>query len=504
MATYFSEPSHTFGEYLLVPGYSSSECIPANVSLKTPLVKYKKGQEDCPISLNIPLVSAIMQSVSDDGMAIALAKEGGMSFIYGSQTIEDEAAMVARVKSYKAGFVTSDSNVTPDSTLADVLALKERTGHSTVAVTADGSSNGKLLGIVTSRDYRVSRMSPDTKVSQFMTAFSDLIWADDSTTLKEANDIIWEHKLNALPLIDKDQNLKYLVFRKDYDSHKENNLELLDAHKRYMVGAGINTRDYAERVPALVAAGADVLCIDSSEGFSEWQSRTIAWIREHYGDTVKVGAGNVVDRDGFRFLAEAGADFIKIGIGGGSICITREQKGIGRGQATAVIEVAAARDEYYKETGIYIPICSDGGIVQDYHMTLALAMGSDFIMLGRYFARFDESPTRKVKINGNYMKEYWGEGSARARNWQRYDLGGASKLSFEEGVDSYVPYAGSLKDNVGLSLSKVRHTMCNCGALTIEELQKNARMTLVSSTSIIEGGYHDVMLKDGSANNNYK
>ncbi|MGN0663737.1 MAG: IMP dehydrogenase [Negativibacillus sp.] len=501
MAFYFEEPSHTFGEYLLVPGYSSSACIPANVSLKTPLVKYRKGQEECPITMNIPLVSAIMQSVSDDNMAIALAKEGGISFIYGSQTVADEAAMVARVKSYKAGFVTSDSNVTPDSTLADILALKEKTGHSTVAVTEDGSCNGKLLGIVTSRDYRISRMSLDTKVSEFMTHFENLIWASDTTSLKEANDIIWEHKLNSLPLVDKDQNLKYLVFRKDYSSHKENNLELLDAHKRYVVGAGINTRDYEERVPALVEAGADVLCIDSSEGFSEWQSRTISWIREHYGDSVKVGAGNVVDREGFRFLAEAGADFIKIGIGGGSICITREQKGIGRGQATAVIEVAAARDEYFKETGIYIPICSDGGIVQDYHMTLALAMGSDFIMLGRYFARFDESPTRKVKINGSYMKEYWGEGSARARNWQRYDMGGASKLSFEEGVDSYVPYAGSLKDNVSLSLSKVRHTMCNCGALNIEELQQKARITLVSSTSIIEGGYHDVMLKDSSVNN---
>ena len=498
MAYYFTEPSHTFGEYLLVPGYSSSEHIPANVSMKTPLVKYRKGQEECPISLNIPLVSAIMQSVSDDNMAIALAKEGGISFIYGSQTVADEAAMVARVKSYKAGFVTSDSNITPDTTLGEILALKEKTGHSTMAVTADGTPNGKLLGLVTSRDYRVSRMSMDTKAGEFMTKFEDLIWAADTTSLKEANDIIWEHKLNTLPLVDKDQNLKYLVFRKDYASHKENNLELLDANKRYVVGAGINTRDYAERVPALVEAGADVLCIDSSEGFSEWQSLTIKWIREHYGDTVKVGAGNVVDREGFRFLAEAGADFIKIGIGGGSICITREQKGIGRGQATSVIEVAAARDEYFKETGIYIPICSDGGIVQDYHMTLALAMGSDFIMLGRYFARFDESPTRKVKVNGSYMKEYWGEGSARARNWQRYDMGGASKLSFEEGVDSYVPYAGSLKDNVGLSLSKVRHTMCNCGALTIEELQQKARITLVSSTSIIEGGYHDVTLKDST------
>ena len=498
MAFFFEQESHTFSEYLLVPGYSSAECIPANVSLRTPITKFRKGSEDPAISINIPLVSAIMQSVSDDKMAVALAKEGGLSFIYGSQTIENEAAMVRRVKTYKAGFVVSDSNIRSDATLADVLALKEKFGHSTIAVTADGTSSGKLLGIVTSRDYRVSRMSRDTKVSEFMTPFEKLIYAYEGVTLKEANDIIWDNKLNSLPIIDKNGNLVCFVFRKDYDSHKENPLELLDKDKRFMVGAGINTRDYEERVPALVEAGADILCIDSSEGYSEWQSRTLKFIRKKYGDTVKVGAGNVIDRDGFRFLAEAGADFIKIGIGGGSICITREQKGIGRGQATAVIEVAKARDEYYKETGIYIPICSDGGIVYDYHITLALAMGADFIMLGRYFSRFDESPTNKVNINGSYMKEYWGEGSARARNWQRYDMGGDKKLSFEEGVDSYVPYAGPLKDNVNLTLSKVRSTMCNCGALTIPELQAKAKLTLVSATSIVEGGAHDVVLKDQS------
>ena len=498
MARFFEGKSHTSSEYLLVPGYSSADCIPANVSLRTPITKFKKG-ESADISINIPLVSAIMQAVSDDGMAIALAKEGGLSFIYGSQSVESEAAMVRRVKQYKAGFVNSDSNIRMDCTLADVLALTERTGHSTVAVTEDGTANGKLMGIVTSRDYRVSRMPRETKVSEFMTPFEKLIYAYEGVTLKEANDIIWDNKLNSLPIIDKEGRLCCFVFRKDYDSHKENPLELLDSEKRYMVGAGINTRDYAERVPALVEAGADVLCIDSSEGFSEWQLRTLSWIREHYGDTVKVGAGNVVDREGFMFLAKAGADFIKIGIGGGSICITREQKGIGRGQATAVIEVAAARDEYFRETGIYIPICSDGGIVYDYHITLALAMGADFIMLGRYFSRFDESPTNKVNINGSYMKEYWGEGSARARNWQRYDMGGEKKLSFEEGVDSYVPYAGSLKDNVGLTLSKVRSTMCNCGALSIPELQANAKLTLVSATSIVEGGAHDVLLKDKTA-----
>ncbi len=499
MAYYFKEPSHTFSEYLLVPGYSSEECIPARASLKTPLVKYKKGQEECPLTMNIPLVSAIMQSVSDDNMAIALAKEGGVSFIYGSQTIEQQAEMVKRVKSYKAGFVKSDSNIRPDQTLADIIALKEKTGHSTVAVTEDGTATGKLLGIVTSRDYRVSRMDPSVKVEEFMTPIENMIYAKEGTTLKEANDIIWDKKLNALPIIDDNQRLVAYVFRKDYESHKENTMELLDDRKRYIVGAGINTRDYAERVPALVEAGADVICIDSSEGFTAWQKNTISWVREHYGDSVKIGAGNVVDKDGFRFLAEAGADFIKIGIGGGSICITRETKGIGRGQATAVIEVAAARDEYFKETGIYIPICSDGGIVHDYHITLALAMGCDFCMLGRYFSRFEESPTNKVIVNGNYMKEYWGEGSARARNWQRYDMGGASKLSFEEGVDSYVPYAGYLHDNLVITLSKIRSTMCNCGALSIPELQEKARITLVSSTSIVEGGAHDVVLKDQNA-----
>ena len=495
MATYFTEPSHTFSEYLLVPGYTDERCIPQNVSLKTPLVKYRKGEEECPLMLNIPMVSAIMQSVSNDTMAIALAKEGGISFIYGNQSIEDEAAMVARVKGYKAGFVVSDSNLTPDNTLADVLALVEKNGHNTMAVTEDGSANGKLLGIVTGRDYRVSRMTGEEKVSSFMTPLDKLVVAPEGTTLKAANDIIWDNKLNSLPIVDKCGNLKYFVFRKDYSQHKENPQELLDNNKSYVVGAGINTRDFAERVPALVEAGADVLCIDSSEGYTVWQKRTIDFIREKYGNTVKVGAGNIVDREGFRFLAEAGADFIKIGIGGGSICITRETKGIGRGQASAVIEVAAARDEYYKETGIYIPICSDGGIVHDYHMTLALAMGADFLMLGRYFARFDESPTPKTMVNGQYVKEYWGEGSNRARNWQRYDLGGKTKLSFEEGVDSYVTYAGPLHDNVEKSLYKVKSTMCNCGAITIEELQQKAKLTLVSATSIVEGGYHDVTLR---------
>ena len=498
MAHFYEEPSHTFSEYLLVPSYSSADCIPANVSLRTPLCRFRRGERP-PLEMNIPLTSAIMQSVSDDRLAIALAREGGVSFIYGSQTVEREAEMVRRVKRYKAGFVANDSSIGPDQTLTDILRLRERTGHTTVAVTHDGSLTGRLLGIVTSRDYRESRMTPDTPVRDFMTPIEKLVYARDGVTLSEANDLLWEHKLNALPVVDERGHMVAFVFRKDYSMHKENPLELLDARKRYVVGAGINTRDYAERVPALVDAGADVLCIDSSEGFTEWQRRTLSWVRDRYGENVRIGGGNVVDADGFRFLAEAGADFVKVGIGGGSICITREAKGIGRGQATAVIEVARARDAYFEETGVYVPVCSDGGIVMDYHITLALAMGADFCMLGRYFARFDESPTNKVMVNGNFVKEYWGEGSSRARNWQRYDTGDAGaeqKLSFEEGVDSYVPYAGSLRDNVAETLNKVRSTFCNCGALSIPEMREKARLTLVSPVTITEGGAHDVLMKE--------
>ena len=501
MAKYINEPAHTFNEYLLIPGYSSCECIPSNVSLKTPLVKFKRGEKPA-IELEVPMVSAIMQAVSGEKLAVELARNGGISFIYGSQTPEDEAAMVARVKAQKAGFVSSDSNLSPNNTLADILALKEKTGHSTVAITEDGTASGKLVGIVSSRDYRVSRMKKTDKVSTFMTPLDKLVTAKFGITLSEANDIIWDNKINSLPVLYEDGRLYGFVFRKDYDSHRENPHEMLDAQKRFIVGAGINSRDYAERVPLLVDAGADVLCIDSSEGFSEWQRITINWIREKYGDKVKVGAGNVVDREGFLFLAEAGADFVKVGIGGGSICITRETKGIGRGQATAVIEVCKARDEYFERTGIYVPVCSDGGIVHDHHITLGLAMGADFVMLGRYFARFDESPSQKRTVGGTVVKEYWGEGSNRARNWGRYDLGvGEKKLQFEEGVDSYVPYAGALKENLAKTCSKIKATMCNCGALTIPELQEKAKLTLVSSTSIIEGGAHDVIRKEKDGEN---
>ncbi len=496
MAQILGDISRTFSEFLLLPNLTDERCIPTNVSLKTPLVKFKKGEEP-KYYANIPLVSAIMQSVSGEKMGIALAREGGVSFIYGSQPIEEQAQMVYRVKKHKAGFVISDSNVKSGTALKDVLALVKKTGHSTVIITEDGTANGKFLGIVTDKDYRITRDNQDEPIDNFMTKAENTITAKKGTTLAEANDIIWEHKINCLPILTEEGNLKYLVFRKDYEERKNNPNSLLDENKRYVVGAGINTRDYEQRVPALVDAGVDLLCIDSSDGYSVWQKNTIAFIREKYGDSVKVGAGNVVDKEGFYYLADAGADFIKVGVGGGSICITRETKGIGRGQASALIDVIEARNEYFERTGIYIPVCSDGGIVHDYHITLALALGADFVMMGRYFARFAESPTRVVKMGNNYVKEYWGEGSNRAKNWQRYDMGeDKEKLSFEEGVDSYIPYAGPLKDNLDITVHKIKSTMCNCGAITLQELHDKARLTLVSNVSIKEGSAHDVILKE--------
>ena len=496
MTKVLDDISRTFNEYLLLPNLTDERCIPGNVSLRTPLVKYKKGTES-KYYANVPMVSAIMQSVSGTDMAIALAREGGCAFIYGSQSIEDEAEMVRTVKKYKAGFIESDSNVKSGTPIRDVIALIEKTGHSTVMITKDGTSKGKFIGMVTDKDYRISRVNMDDPVDLYMTPKKKVVCAKVGITLSDANDMIWDNKISCLPVLDDSGNLDSLVFRKDYESDKNNPNSLLDDNKSYIVGAGINTRDYLERIPALVDAGVDLLCIDSSDGYSVWQKNTIAFVREKYGDSVKIGAGNVVDREGFNYLADAGADFIKVGVGGGSICITRETKGIGRGQASALMDVVAARDEYFKKNGVYIPICSDGGIVHDYHIILALAMGADFVMMGRYFARFDESPTRVVKRNGTFYKEYWGEGSNRARNWQRYDLGeNKNKLSFEEGVDSYIPYAGSLKDNLSVTVHKIKSTMCNCGSITIPEFHDKARLTLVSNVSIKEGSAHDVVLKE--------
>ena len=501
MAIILPEISRTFNEFLIVPILTKKEHISSNVSLKTPLVRYKKGEES-PLSLNIPVVSAAMQAVSDHKMAISLAREGGISFVFGSQTIEEQAEMIRAVKNFKAGFVSSDSNLSPNATIADAIKLSKRTNHSTIAITEDGSLKSRFVGILRLNDIRTPQNKSDESVGKFLIPVNELITAKEGISLSDANDKIWEKKISCLPILNSKGLLVALVFRKDYDEHHQYVNELVDEKKRLIVGAAINSRDYKERVPELVKAGADVLCIDSSDGHSEWQRETIEWVKKTYNGDVKIGAGNVVDSEGFEYLAEAGADFIKIGIGGGSICITREQKGIGLGQASAVMAVAEARNKYFEETGHYIPLCSDGGIVMDYHATIALALGADFVMLGRYFSRFDESPTRKIRRGHRYFKEYWGEGSNRARNWQRYSMGEEkTSLEFEEGVDCYVPYAGHLKDNVSILISKIKSTFCNCGVLSVGEFHKNAKLAIISQSSFREGSSHDVITKESDSDN---
>ncbi len=494
MATIINDVSRTFSEYLLIPRLSEKKHTPDAVSLKAPVSRFKKGEEPR-LSLNIPFTAASMQSVSGESMAVALAKRGGAGFIFCSQSIESQVEMVRNVKNYKAGFVQSDSNVTPESPLAHAIEISKKTGHSTVAVTEDGTPNGRFLGILTDKDYWPKEDNLSLPVAEYMTPYEKVHYAESGVSLHDANELLRKYRKDCLPVLDKNGMLDSLVFRKDFIAHTQHPLELIDSDKRLIAAAGVNTHDYRDRVPALIDAGVDILTIDSSDGFSEYQSDCALWIREKFGNQVIIGGGNIVSAEGFRYLAEtAQLDFVKVGIGGGSICITREQKGIGRGQASAIMEVAAERDKYYEETGIYVPICSDGGLANDTQIIVALSMGADFVMMGRYFAMTDESPTPKTSIRGQMYKPYWGEGSNRARNWQRYSEGGASgKMKFEEGVDAYVPIAGSVNEVLDVTLSKVTATMCNNGALSLREFTEKSILTRISEQSFIEGGTSNVV-----------
>ncbi|MCJ1676389.1 IMP dehydrogenase [Streptomyces sp. APSN-46.1] len=487
------ETSRTLNEFLLLPGLTTEECTPQNVDLTTSVVRHKVG-EDSPVRIATPLVSAIMQAVSSPKLAVALAQSGGLSFVHQNQPIADQADDVRAVKRHKAGFRTSEVNVKPSTTLGEVARLLAEVDQGVAVVTENGSADGKFLGVIGLEDFHTKRHGAGEIVTARMRPRDQLRTAPSTISLSEANELIWEQRLDVLPVVDGDR-LASLVLKRDYQAHKTFHIASVDDQKRFRVGAGINSRDFEERVPALVEAGADVLCLDSSDGYSVYQKKALESVRAKYGNDVFVGAGNVVDGRAFRYLAEAGADFVKVGIGGGSICITRDQKGIGRGQASALIDVVKERDAYAAETGIYVPICCDGGLLSDYHMAIAFAIGTDFVMLGRYFARFDESPSRKVRVDGQYYKEYWGEGSRRAQNAARY--GQSDEIAFEEGVDGFVPYAGSLYDNVELTRSKLTATMISCGATTLKQFHEEAVMVQVSERSY-EQNTAEVRLRERS------
>ncbi len=487
------EVSRSLNEYLLLPGLTTADCTPENVDLSAALVRYRVGDQ-APLRVALPLVSAIMEAVSSSRLAIALAQAGGLAFIHQNQPVGDQADDVRAVKRNKAGFRHSTLNVRPDTALGEIAALLRAADQPVAVVTSDGTAGGTFLGLIGEDDFSIGRYPADLPARERMQSAPGLATASPSISLQEANTLLWDRRLQVLPVVGEDGRLSSLVLRRDYLMHKRFTSASVDGDKRFLVAAGINSRDHEDRVPALVEAGADLLCIDSSDGYTEWQARTLQFIGDKYGDQVHCGAGNVVNGAGFRYLAEAGAAFVKVGIGGGSICITRDQKGIGRGQASALIDVARERNAYAQETGWYVPLCSDGGVLSDRDMAISFALGADFVMLGRYFARLDESPSRKVTVGGQVYKEYWGEGSRRARNATRYSQH-EDGIAFAEGIDGLVPYAGSLPDNVAITTAKLKATMVSCGATTLRGLHDSAELTMVSLASYTQNGA-EVLLRD--------
>ena len=476
------EPSRTLAEFRLLPGLTTMVAAIDRVSLRTPLVL--RPDRDDPVTLKAPLVAAAMQSVSGVTMGVELARLGGVAFIYCSQPIAEQAEMIRRIKSHKAGFV-EPRTIPPHMALREVDALREEAGFSTFPIV---SEDGRLLGLITRRDYDV-RAHGDLPASERMVAREQLDVGVGITDIEEANALLIEGHRSVLPIVDEADRLLSLVFRKDIEDHLDNPDQVVDERKRLVAVAAINTRDYADRVPALVEAGVDVVGIDSSDGYSCYQRAAIEWVRREVPALPIIG-GNVITGEAFDFLVESGAGAVKVGMGGGSICITQEQKGTGRGLATAVMEVVEARDRYRNRTGIHVPVIADGGVLHSKDVTIALALGADVVMMGRYFARMDESSTEKIRISGRVMKPYWGEGSARARAWSpaRYDQAG-----FLEGVEGFVEYAGKLKDNLPELTTKVRAAMASCGCATIEELHEKAQLELVSALSIREGKVHDII-----------
>ncbi len=475
------EPSRSLMEFRLLPRLTTADSAVDQICLEIPLAWAREGQRE--IQLKTPLVAAAMQSVSGPEMGIELAKLGGAAFIFCSQSIEAQAEIITKIKSHKAGFV-KPLTVSPKTTVYQIETIKQDKGFSTFPVV---SEDNVFLGLITQRDYDAQAHGQLCVVDR-MIPRNRLDVAVDVTDLKEAHAQLVESHQSVLPIVDEADRLSYLVFRKDAQDQVNNPNEVVDDKKRLLAVAAINTHDYEERVAALVTSEVDAVAIDSSDGHSVYQQKTLKWIQENYPDLPVIG-GNIITEDGFDFLMEAGAQAVKVGMGGGSICITQEQKGTGRGLATALMKVAEARDRYFQQTKRYIPIVADGGVTTSKDVVVALALGADYVMMGRYFARMEESPTEKVQINNHIMKPYWGEGSARARQWSgiRY-----YHDNFAEGVEGFVEYAGKLRDNLDEMLAKIKAAMSSCGCQTIRDLHERVQLELVTPYAIREGQVHDV------------
>jgi IMP dehydrogenase len=495
MATVIFEKSRALSEFIVLPGYVPKDYSPGRIELSVPLTKYKEGEEP-KIKLNAPFLSAAMQSVTGPEMAVAMARCGGLGVIYCSQTAQEQAEMIRKVKNFKAGFVEPET-VGPGMLITQVTRLSEERGYHTFPVTDE---RGRFLGIIKRNDYNIDKHG-HMSVKERMINADKIYFAyydDVEDDLKKAHDLLTESHSSVLPILDRDGTLRYLVFRKDIDENLDNPNELVDGRKRYIVGAAVNTHDYESRAPLLAEAGADIFFIDTSQGFNDYLAETIQYLKNKYPDIPVVG-GNIVTGDGFNFMVQNGADAVKVGMGSGSICITQEQIGVGLGQATAIMNVAEMRDKYCRETEIYVPIISDGGVMISKDILVSIALGADAVMMGKYFAGCDESPTevqermvtdekgRRIMMK---VKPYWGEGSSKAKQWmlKRYD-----HAIFEEGIEDYVFYQGLLKKHFSSALAQLKDGIRKSGSRNIQGLHKNANVQIISQMSLKEGKPHGLV-----------
>jgi IMP dehydrogenase len=480
----------TIRDLALLPAFIPKDLTHDKIELSTAITKYSK-KEEARIKLSRFLISADMQAVTGPEMAVGMAREGCLGVIFCSQSIETQAAMVKKVKRYKAGFVSPEV-ISPDSSIEFLIQRMQETGYSKFFVTEDGESHGKFLGLITDNDF-----DPDVHLGlkvrdrmiharNMFVAYDDEIGYDISKAIKK----IAESHYPVMPVVFRDNRLRDAVFRKDIKQLKINPYESLDSKKRYLVGAAINTHDYKERVPALVEAGADILFISTSHGYTDFVKETLQFVKDNFD--VPIVGGNIVTKEGFHFIVENGADAVKVGMGIGSICITTEKIGMGRGQASALVEITEARDEYFKKTGTYIPIIADGGIRTPKDMLVSLALGADAVMLGRYVVGTDESPNPVDYKRTPPSKPYWGEGSNRAREWMKRRYHHAD---FEEGVEGWVEYIGPLKPYLHQTFVIVKDGMRKAGAKGISELQQKAILEILSATALEEAGVQDFIME---------
>ncbi len=484
MAKVLQNPSHSLKEFRILPGYTPTDGNAPNVDLKTRLCR--KGSDF--IRINTPFLSAAMQAVTGVEMAIALAQLGGIGILPVSQPTDEQCAKVGQVKRFKAGFQTNIVTLSPDQPIAAVAHIIRDTGYTTFPVTQSGEFHDKLIGILTDKDFDERRDLECTVGERMKT---DVQYGTEVTELRAANDLMIRYGRGFLPILSKEGILQTVVFKKDLDKHLRHPNESIDDLKRLLVGAAISTHpEDRERVQALIEHDVDVLVIDASDGHTEYQREMIKYVKKQ-GDTPVIG-GNIVTAEGFRFLVEAGADAVKVGMGIGSGCTTQEVKATGRGQGTTLMEVGAARDQWQADVGAYIPLVADGGISGPAEMSIALALGADTIMMGNFFARYTESQGSLMRnAAGEIVKEYWMEGSMRAHNMRRYAQ--TKENFFEEGISGYVPHVGSIFDKLPTVIQMLRATLATAGCRTVDQLHANAVLEMQSPSALMDSKIHDIV-----------